>query len=103
MNTKNIAGGALAGLVLSAALIGAVTAQTSATAAELSEEQATEIALLEVPGEVQEVELENEDGVPLYEIEIVKADGQKFEVEIAADTGVVIEVEAEDDDENDDD
>ena len=63
----------------------------------LSEEQAVEIALLEVPGEVQEIELEKDGGLMVYEIEILDADGQEFEVEIAADTGDVIEVEAEDD------
>lgn len=103
MNKKIIAGGALTGLVLSGALMGAVSAQTAATATGLTEEQAIEIALLEVPGDVTEVELENEDGTMIYEIEIMKADGQEFEVEIAADTGAVIEVEAEDEDDRDDD
>ena len=65
---------------------------------KMTEEQAIEIALLEVPGEVQEIELETEDGATVYEIEIIKADGKEYEVEIAADTGAVLEVEAEDDD-----
>lgn len=102
MTKTLITSGAIAGLVLSGALVGAVSAQTAATATGLTEEQAIEIALLEVPGEVQEIELETEDGTTVYEIEIIKADGQEFEVEIAADTGAVIEVEAEDDDEDDD-
>ncbi len=103
MNTKLIAGGALAGLALTGALMGSVSAQTAASATGLSEEQAVEIALLEVAGEVQEIELETEDGMTIYEIEILSADGQEFEVEIAADTGAVVEVEVEDADDEDDD
>ncbi len=101
MNTKRIAGSALAGLALTGALMGAVSAQTAAETTGLSEEQAIEIALLEVAGDVQEVELEKEDGMMVYEVEILNADGQEFEVEIAADTGVVLEVEAEDEDDDD--
>ena len=97
MNKKYVAGGALAGLVLTGALVGSVSAQTVADATGLSEEQAIEIALLEVSGEVQEIELEKEDGEMVYEIEIVRADGQEFEVEIAAVNGAIIEVEMEDD------
>ena len=66
-----------------------------------AKEQAIEIALLEVAGEVQDVELEKEDGMMVYEIEILDANGQEVEVEIAADTGAVIEVETEDDDDDD--
>ena len=102
MTQKLITSGAIAGLVLTGALVGTVSAQTAATAPGLTEEQAIEIALLEVPGQVQEIELETEDGSTVYEIEIIGAGGQEFEVEIAADTGTVIEVEAEDDDEDDD-
>ena len=103
MDKKTTAIGALAGLALSGALVGAVSAQSAAQATGLSEEQAIEIALLEVPGDVQEVELEKEDGMMVFEIEILDADGQEFEIEIAADTGAVIEVEAEDDDDDEDD
>lgn len=98
MNTKLIAGGALTGLILTGLAVGTVSAQAAADATGLTEAQAIEIALLEVPGEVQEVELEKEDGIMVYEIEILNAAGQEFEVEIAAATGAVLEVEAEDDD-----
>ena len=100
MNKKFAAGGALAGLALTGALVGSVSAQTAADATGLSEEQAIEIALLEVPGEVQEIELEKEDGEMVYEIEILGADGQEFEIEIAAADGTIIEVEMEDDDDD---
>jgi uncharacterized membrane protein YkoI len=70
--------------------------------ANLTEMQAVEIALAEVPGEVQETELEREDGVLVYEIEILTADGVEMEVEINADSGEILEIEAEDDDDDDD-
>lgn len=97
MNNKWIAGGAVTGLVLSGALIGTVSAQTAAQATGLTEEQAVEIALLEVAGTLSEVDLETEAGVLLYEVEITDADGQEFEIDIAADTGDVLSVTAEKD------
>jgi uncharacterized protein YpmB len=103
MDKKMIFGGTLAGLALVGATIGSVSAQSAAGATGLSEEQAIAIALTEVSGEVQEVELEKEDGVMIYEIEILDAAGQEFEIEISADTGDVLEVEAEDEDDDDDD
>ena len=95
MDRKMITRGALASLLLAGGAIGAVSAQTVAAETGLSEEQAIQIALLEVPGEVQEVELEREDGMQVYEIEIVSVDGIEFEVEIAADSGDVLEIEEE--------
>ena len=102
MRTKMIAGGALAGLALTGALMGSVSAQTAASATGLTEEQAIEIALLEIDGDVQEVELEKEHGKMVFEIEILDADGREFEIEIAADTGAILEIEMEDDDDEDD-
>lgn len=96
MDKKNAALGALAGLALTGAAVGSVSAQSVAEASGLTMQQAIEIALLEVPGEVQEAEIDNEDGMMIYEVEILDADGQEFEIEIAADTGAVIEVESED-------
>ncbi|MCY4334915.1 MAG: PepSY domain-containing protein [Litoreibacter sp.] len=98
MTKTKIATGALAGLALTGAVAGSVSAQSAAEATGLTMAQAIEIALLEVSGEVQEAELEKDDGVMIYEIEILDANGQEYEVEIAADTGTVIEVEAEDED-----
>ena len=82
MNTKLIAGGALTGLVLAGSIAGMVSAQSVADATGLTEEQVIEIALMEIPGEVQEVELENHRGTQIYEIEIISADGEEMEVEI---------------------
>jgi uncharacterized membrane protein YkoI len=95
MNTKLIAGGALTGLVLAGSLAGMVSAQSVADATGLTEEQVIEIALMEVPGEVQEVELDSHRGTQIYEIEIISAAGEEMEVEIDAQTGDVLEVKAD--------
>ena len=98
MNTKLIAGGALSGLVLAGGIAGMVSAQSAADATSLTEEQIIEIALLEVPGEVTEVEFEERRGMAVYEVEILAADGTEMEVKIAADSGDVLRVEADDKD-----
>jgi uncharacterized membrane protein YkoI len=51
------------------------------------------------PGEIIEIELELEDGVFVYEFDILAPDGRLFEVEIAAATGKIVEIEEGDDDE----
>lgn len=69
----------------------------------LSEAEAKDIATNEVPGTVQETELEGEEDGPVYEFEIETTDGTRKEVEVHANSGDVLEVETEDDDENEDD
>lgn len=98
MNGKLIAGSALAGLVVAGGIAATVSAQTVAAETGLTEAQVIAIALEEVPGEVQEIELEREDGMAVYEVEILSADGAEMQVEIAAATGEVLEVEAEHED-----
>ena len=98
MSKKMIASGALAGLLVTGGIVGAVSAQTLAKETGLTMEQAIEIALMEVPGEVREAELDHEDGRRIFEIEILSADGIETELEIAADTGDVLEIEVEGED-----
>ena len=97
MTKKLITGGILASLLAAAGTAGFVATQANAGAPGLTEAQAVEIALAEVPGEVQETELEREDGMKVYEIEILTADGVEMEVEINADTGEILEIEADED------
>lgn len=75
-----------------------VSAQSVADATGLTEEQVIEIALMEVPGEVVEVELERHRGRQIYEVEILSQDGAEMEVEINAETGSILKVSAEDQD-----
>ncbi|ARD49687.1 hypothetical protein SporoP33_08610 [Sporosarcina sp. P33] len=55
-------------------------------------EQANEIALQRVPGEVVKSELEFDDGMLIYEVEIRTAEGHKYEVKVDAVTGNVVRV-----------
>ncbi|MBO6758996.1 MAG: PepSY domain-containing protein [Roseibium sp.] len=102
MDKKLITGGVVASMLLAMGGMGAVSAQSADAPAALSVTQAIEIALAEVPGAVQETELEREDGRQVYEIEILTADGVEMEVEIDANTGAVLEIEADDGDDDDD-
>lgn len=95
MDKKLILGSAVAGVLLVLGASGTIAAQSTPKAAGLDEAGAVERALTEVPGTVQETELEREDGKLIYEIEILTADGLEMEVEIDAETGAVLEVEAD--------
>ena len=68
--------------------------------AKITEEAATKTALEKVPGTVQAVELEDEDGTIVYGFEIVAKDGSQQEVKIDAQTGKVAKVEADHEEEN---
>lgn len=49
-------------------------------------------------GRVTEVELEFNDGIRVYEVDVVTPDGRLIEVDLDARTGEVIDFEEEDDD-----
>lgn len=57
------------------------------------------LALIEAryPGRILEVELEDEDGVWLYEIEILTPTGRVLEIELDPRTGAVLSLEEDDD------
>ncbi len=54
-------------------------------------------------GDVRGVEIENEGGKTLCEVEILAQDGKTYEVEVDVATNAVIEVEADDDTDEDED
>lgn len=54
---------------------------------------AINIALQQVPGEAVEAERKTRRGRRIYEIEIVTAEGTKYEVEVDRNTGEVVNVE----------
>ncbi len=64
--------------------------------AKITEEAATKTALEKVPGTVNEVELEDEDGTVVYEFEITSTDGTQQDVKVDAQTGKIVKVEADD-------
>ena len=96
MNTKVITAGALSGLIFAGGFAGMVSAQTAAEATGLNEEQIIEIALTEIPGEVLEIEQDREDGVQVFEVEIMNDEGVEYEVVLAAETGEILEIEEDD-------
>lgn len=56
-------------------------------------EEAMAIALEQVPGQVVKVELDTEKGVQVYEVDIVTAQGVKYEVAVDINTGGIVEIE----------
>lgn len=58
----------------------------------ISIDDAMAIALERVPGEVVKVELNTENGLLVYEVEIINIQGVKYEVEIDAQTGEIIKL-----------
>ena len=58
----------------------------------ISIEDAMSIATEQLPGEVVKVELDTENGMPVYEIDIVNTQGIKYEIEIDAQTGRILEI-----------
>ena len=71
-------------------------AKHSKLKAKITEEQAKAAALAAKPGKVTEVELEKEDGVVVYGVDVTAEDGKLFDVTVDANTGKVLKVEAED-------
>ena len=63
----------------------------------LNMQDAITIELDRVAGEVVEVELESEDDKVVWEIEVMGENDQVSEVSVDANTGVIIEVEVDDD------
>ncbi|WP_216829718.1 PepSY domain-containing protein [Alkalihalobacterium elongatum] len=61
-------------------------------ASMLTEQQAIEIALREVEGKIDDVELEGEDGLLVYEVEIEVDDDHEATIIINAYTGEIISV-----------
>ena len=63
----------------------------------ITKEQAQQIALQRVPGRVQHVDMDLENGVLVYEVFILTADNRIYEVEILARSGKILKVEQEND------
>ncbi|HUU71480.1 MAG TPA: PepSY domain-containing protein [Burkholderiales bacterium] len=78
--------------------VGQAMAMEGMPKTNVSMEKCLAAALAMHPGEVKELEMTLEDGVPHYEFEIETADGRETEVECDAMTGKIVEVEWENDD-----
>ncbi|MEK4253334.1 PepSY domain-containing protein [Ureibacillus sp. FSL K6-2830] len=60
-------------------------------------QQAQEIALQRVPGRVMHVDMDLENGVLVYEVFIMTAEGMIYEVEVLARNGQILKVDREND------
>ena len=60
-------------------------------------EQAMNIALQRIPGQIVHVDLDMEDGILVYEVFIMTQSNQIFEVEVHARTGTIMKIEQEND------
>ncbi|WP_428911246.1 PepSY domain-containing protein [Niallia sp. Krafla_26] len=69
----------------------------------LSEEKAIAIALEQIPGEVDDIDLENKNGVSYFLVEVEANDGREATVEINAITAAVESITWDDQDDDDDD
>ena len=68
--------------------------------AKITEVESKAIALQQVPGTVTDVELEDEDGTAVYGVEVQAKDGSKQDVKVDAQTGKIVKVENDHQDEN---
>jgi uncharacterized membrane protein YkoI len=68
-------------------------------AAKITQQQASDAALKQVSGTVKKVELEDENGVVVYGVQIVDANGKSFDVKVDAATGTVTKADGDDNNE----
>ncbi|HEX6595040.1 MAG TPA: PepSY domain-containing protein [Bacillota bacterium] len=59
---------------------------------QISIEEAMRIAMERVPGEIVKVELDTEQGMIVYEVDIMTPQGIQYEVVVDRNTGRVIEI-----------
>ncbi|MGE7183811.1 PepSY domain-containing protein [Peribacillus sp. NPDC006672] len=74
---------------------GDMSIQQAVETAKISMDQAEKIALKEVDGQVTDAELDSENGILVYELEI-KQGKKEYDIEIDANTGEVLKVELDD-------
>ena len=65
--------------------------------AVITPEEATAAALAAVPGTVDKVELDNENGAIVYSVEITDASGKQIDVKVDAGNGTVVHQDADED------
>jgi uncharacterized membrane protein YkoI len=75
----------------------AAEAQQLQSLAKIDQNAAEQAALQAVPGTVKEVELGNENGYVVWEVEVAGNDGTLYEVKVDAGNGQVLHQETEDD------
>lgn len=69
--------------------------------AKITQQQSIDIATKKVVGTIVKSELEDEDGVVVYNVKIKDNNGQENEVKVDAKTGSIVKVENDDQNDND--
>jgi len=83
------------GFLITAMTAEGVTGEVSSVSSEsITQDEAIAIAVKAVPGSIIEVDLENENGALVYEVDIDR-DGTEIEVVIDRSTGLVLSIEEE--------
>ena len=104
LNKKSILWSAAGVVAISGAVVGSAFAgdggETKVALPAVTVTRAINAAVAAKAGNVAGVEMENEKGIIKVEVEIVATDGKNYEVGVNADTGQVIAVEADDENEN---
>lgn len=96
-----VAGVSLAGIGSYAAADGKKSSELlDVTQVQISQNQAVDIALQNVPGTVRSTEFDSDKDMKLWEVEIIDSTGQAFDVEINANTGEVVSQKADEADED---
>jgi hypothetical protein len=103
MGPKRVVCGTIAAVLVAGGLLtGSPAFAQEQPSGEITPQQARDAAVAAVPGTVLEVEREREDGKVIYEVEIRQDDGRLIEVVVGASTGVVLETEVEDEEDDHD-
>lgn len=63
----------------------------------ISPQQAIQIALQRVPGQVLHVDMDMNNGTLMYEVFILTSQNRTYEVEVNAKTGIIYKIEEEND------
>lgn len=63
----------------------------------ISSQQAQEIALKRVPGQIIHVDMDLENGVMIYEVFILTPQNKIVEVDVVAKSGMILKIEEEND------
>ncbi|GIT93221.1 hypothetical protein JANAI62_36350 [Jannaschia pagri] len=85
------------GLAAAPILAPAALAQTTQAATSITVEQAVAIALDAQAGTIGEAELDQFEGRPAYDIEVINAAGQEIEFKVDAETGEILNQWTDDD------
>ncbi|MBP2076914.1 PepSY domain-containing protein [Oceanobacillus polygoni] len=60
---------------------------------QITIQEAIDIALAQVPGQAVKAELDTKQGIRVYEVDIVTAQGVKYEVAVNMNTGEIVDIE----------